>query len=297
MMTVDLIMGKLGFASGERLVLLHADDIGMCQSTVDAFADLFDFGLVTSGSVMVPCPHFKTAADWCKEHKDADVGVHLTLTSEWTNYRWRPISTRDASSGLLDEEGYFQRDVDALWSHAKPSEALTEVEAQIELTRSAGIEPTHLDCHMYACLHPAFVERYLGLAFEQRLPAFVLRDWKGWDAGVRRLVREWEEAGLPVFDHLRVLNLGAAHDDPVPLVKKVLSELPHGLSCVLLHPAKDTTELRAILPAWQSRVADYRAFMREELRDYIGDEGIHLVSYRLLRDVMRGEARGLLAAT
>jgi predicted glycoside hydrolase/deacetylase ChbG (UPF0249 family) len=264
---------------------------------VDAFADLFDFGLVKSGSVMVPCTHFQTAAEWCRGHGGADVGVHLTLTSEWPGYRWRPVSTREASSGLLDEEGYFHRDVDSLWSRAKPSAALAEVKAQIARARDAGVEPTHIDCHMYACLHPAFVERYLELAFEQRLPAFVPRDWRGWDAPTRRLVREREEAGLPVFDHLRVLNLGAAHGDPVPLVKKVLSELPPGLSCVLLHPARDTDELRAISPAWQSRVADYRAFMSVELRDHFRDEGIRLVSYSMLRDVMRGESRGLLAAT
>lgn len=296
-MTVNPSLRENGFARGERLVLLHADDVGMCRATVDAFADLFDFGLVRSGSVMVPCPHFQAAAEWCREHGGADVGVHLTLTSEWPGYRWRPVSTRDASSGLLDEDGYFHRDVDSLWSRAKPSAALAEVEAQIERARDAGVEPTHIDCHMYACLHPAFVERYLDLAFAQRLPAFVPRDWPGWDAPTRRLVREREEAGLPVFDHLRVLNLGAAHDDPVPSVKKVLSELPPGLSCVLLHPARDTAELRAISPAWQSRAADYRAFMSAELRDYFRDEGMRLVSYRMLRDVMRGESRGLLAAT
>jgi predicted glycoside hydrolase/deacetylase ChbG (UPF0249 family) len=289
-MTVNPIMERLGFASGERLVLLHADDIGLCQATVDAFADLFDFGLVTSGSVMVPCPRFHAAADWCGAHGGADVGIHLTLTSEWAAYRWRPISDADTSTGLLDDDGYFHRDVNSLWAHADTSAALIEVDAQIERARSAGIEPTHLDTHMYACLHPAFVEHYLRLASERELPALVLRDWRGWDAQTRRRVREWEGAGQPVFDHLRVLSLGANSDDPALVVKKVLSELPPGLSCVLLHPARDTEELRVISSAWQSRVADYRAFMGAELRDYISDEGIRLVTYRLLRDVMRGEA-------
>jgi predicted glycoside hydrolase/deacetylase ChbG (UPF0249 family) len=293
MTTDNFIMRKPAFDSSERVVLLHADDIGMCQATVDAFADLFDFGLVTSCSVMVPCPSFPAAADWCRHHKNADVGIHLTLTSEWMNYRWRPISAAEPGSGLVDAEGCFHRDVNSLWSQAKPAAACAELKAQIERARSAGVEPTHLDCHMYACFHPTFVAHYLELAYEQRLPAFVLRDWRGWDATTRRLVRECEQTGLPVFDHLRVLNLGADKNDPVPRLKKVFSELPPGLSCILLHPATDTPELRAILPAWEARVADYRAFMSEDLRDYIRGEGIQLITYRSLRDAMRGEVHGV----
>src|SRR5580765_7001185 len=104
---VNPTLKRLGFASQDRVVLIHADDIGMSQSTIGALADVMEFGLVSSASVMVPCPWFPTAAAWSREHPDADIGVHLVLTSEWEHYRWRPVSTLDRASGLIDEEGFL----------------------------------------------------------------------------------------------------------------------------------------------------------------------------------------------
>jgi hypothetical protein len=96
------VLRKLGFADDDRVVIIHADDIGMCQATMSAFADLVDFGLISSGAVMVPCPWFPQAAAYCRQHPLVDLGVHLTLTSEWDGYRWGPVSTRDPASGLID---------------------------------------------------------------------------------------------------------------------------------------------------------------------------------------------------
>jgi len=101
---------KLGFSNTDRVVILHADDIGMCQGSVSAYADLLDFGLLSSAAMMTPCSWFPAAVNTYHQRQDTlqlDVGVHLTLNSEWTNYRWRPISTCDPGSGLLDAAGYF----------------------------------------------------------------------------------------------------------------------------------------------------------------------------------------------
>ena len=95
---------KLGFSENERLVIIHVDDIGMCQASVAAFADLWDFGLVSSGAVMVPCPWFLEAAKYASQHPQADLGVHLTLNCEWDTYRWGPLSTCDPQTGLLDAQ-------------------------------------------------------------------------------------------------------------------------------------------------------------------------------------------------
>ena len=103
------VLKKLGFSNDDRVAIIHTDDIGMCQASVDAFADMVDYGLISSGAVMVPCPWFLEAAAYSTAHPQADLGVHLTLTSEWETYRWGPISTRDPASGLLDEQGFFHK--------------------------------------------------------------------------------------------------------------------------------------------------------------------------------------------
>ena len=108
-MALNPILHQLGFVDGECALILHADDLGMCQATVQAFAELVACGLVCSGSVMVPCPSFLQVAAYCRAHPRIDMGVHLTLTSEFDSYRWGPVSTSDPASGLLDDEGYFPR--------------------------------------------------------------------------------------------------------------------------------------------------------------------------------------------
>jgi hypothetical protein len=103
------VLKQLGFSKDDRVVIIHTDDIGMCQASIDAFADMVDYGLISSGAVMVPCPWFLEAAAYARAHPQADLGVHLTRTSEWETYRWGPISTRDPASGLLDEQGFFHK--------------------------------------------------------------------------------------------------------------------------------------------------------------------------------------------
>ena len=103
------VLKKLGFSNDDRVIIIHTDDIGMCQASVDAFADLVDFGLISSGAVMVPCPWFLEAAKFAVAHPEADLGAHMTLTSEWETYRWGPVSTRDPETGLMDEEGFFHK--------------------------------------------------------------------------------------------------------------------------------------------------------------------------------------------
>ena len=161
----NALLRKLGFDAQDRVVIIHADDIGMCQATLSAFADLVDVGLVSSGSVMVPCPWFPEAATWCRNHPAVDVGVHLTLTCEWNGYRWGPLSTRDPASGLLDEEGHFHRRRQSLWQQASPHAVRVEMQAQVERARKAGLDLTHLDCHMFAAMEERFMPHYIRLGY------------------------------------------------------------------------------------------------------------------------------------
>jgi len=123
------VLRHLGFAASDRVVVIHADDLGMCQATVPAFPDLLAAGLVSSGSVMVPCPGFPQTAALLRGYPAADVGLHVTLTSEWAGYRWGPLTTRDPATGLVDRDGYFPRDTETLWQHIDIAAASAEMQA------------------------------------------------------------------------------------------------------------------------------------------------------------------------
>jgi predicted glycoside hydrolase/deacetylase ChbG (UPF0249 family) len=281
-------------------VIFHADDIGMCQATVSAYHDLVDFGLISSAATMVPCAWFGETAVYCHTHQAAqphlDMGVHLTLTSEWTRYRWRPLSTVDPASGLFDEEGFFHRTSAAVAEKGVATAVQAEIEAQLARALAAGIDVTHLDSHMGANFAPQFVAGYVQLALHHGLPALMLR-WdeamlRKWGFGGETAVyltqqQQLEAIGFPLFDHITMMPL----DDPnerVAQAKQRIDDLPAGLSYFILHPAQDTPELRAIAPDWRCRVADYEAFTNDKLRQIVASSGVHVVGYRTLRELMRG---------
>jgi predicted glycoside hydrolase/deacetylase ChbG (UPF0249 family) len=287
---------KLGFSNDDRVVIIHTDDIGMCQASVSAFADLFNFGLISSGAVMVPCPWFLEVAAFCQENPDVDMGVHLTLTSEWETYRWAPISTIDPASGLIDEQGYFHRLSEQVQDHADPEAVQRELEAQVRRALAAGIQPTHFDTHMGAVASPKFIPAYLQMAYGYKLAPMLFRyDEAAWQQEVgldsetaklaTQFVHQLEEAGLPLLDHLDRLHL----DEPearLERTKQAFTNLKPGITHFIIHPSKDTPELRAITPDWHSRVLDYEIFMSQEMGDYIRNIGVHVIGYRALKDLM-----------
>lgn len=298
-MNPNPVLRKLGFADDDRVVIIHADDIGMCQATVSAFADLVDFGLISCGAVMVPCPWFPQVAAYCRQHPLVDLGVHLTLTSEWNGYRWGPVSTRDPASGLIDPEGYFYRRSEQVQEHGDNAAVPLELQAQVDRALAAGIDVTHIDTHMGTVATVKFIPAYVQLAARHRLPMLMLRlDEAGWrEVGLDRdsaafatqLVQHLEAQGLPLLDKLVGLPLDRPMDR-VGLVKETFDALPPGLTHLILHPAQDTPELRAITSDWPSRVADYEAFTGQELRDHIRDSGVQVIGYRALRELVRSGA-------
>src|SRR5262245_5704371 len=147
-------------AGAGRFALVHVDDVGMCEATVSAYAELLAGGFPLSASAMVPCGWFPAAARLCRERREADMGVHLTLTSEWDAYRWRPLVARDAASGLLDEEGCFPRTAAAVFRAAPPAAVAEELEAQVARALAAGIDVKHLDCHMEVLFNERFLPLY-----------------------------------------------------------------------------------------------------------------------------------------
>ncbi|HYM00518.1 MAG TPA: polysaccharide deacetylase family protein, partial [Blastocatellia bacterium] len=270
------LLNKLGFDPTDRVMVINADDIGMCQATIPAFADLIDAGLVSSGSVMVPCPWFPESARFCRANGSIDIGVHLTLTSEWNGYRWGPISTHNPACGLIDDEGYFYRN-QSMWEHPQPAVIRREMSAQIDRAQSAGIELTHMNNHMFAILDTRLVGEYVGLGFEQRLPVLMVRQPQWVEILSERAISEWEEQGLPVFDHMREMYLNKPAEGRLDQAREIFDSLPAGLTYMMIHPAKDSPELRAITGDWRQRVADYETFMSTDLHDHVRRSGVQII--------------------
>jgi hypothetical protein len=247
---------------------------------------------------MVPCPWFPLAAAFCREHPTVDMGVHLTVNCEWEAYRWGPISTRDPASGMLDAQGYLHASPTATEQQADPSAIAAELRAQVDRALQAGIDATHVDAHMGTVFRPRFVRSYLQVALDNRVPAFFLsRDGAerlrartsgglGGETYDPQLWQDLEARGLPMFDDLAMLPLRDPSNH-VALAKKIVDELRPGLTMLILHPAQDTPELRAIAPDWPSRVANYEACMSAELRDHVRQSGVQLIGYRPLRELIK----------
>ncbi len=297
----------LGYDERDRVVIVHADDIGMCQATLPALAGLLDAGLMSSAATMVPCPWFPAVAAFCRAHPTVDMGVHLTLTCEYRGYRWGPISTRDPAAGLLDAEGYLPFGPDELHARLRPEPAARELAAQAERAHAAGIDVTHIDTHQATVFHPGLLGAYTGYALQARLPLLLLRlEAAGWRALARSLglamgdeaacllaeaVAGLEAQGVPLIDHVFMLPLDRP-EERVAQARQAFGALPAGLTHFVLHPARDTPELRAITPDWPSRVADYQAFTSRELKDYVQRSGVQVLGYRRLREWLRETERG-----
>jgi predicted glycoside hydrolase/deacetylase ChbG (UPF0249 family) len=296
MHTPNPLLKKLGFASTDRLAIIHADDVGLCQATLTALADLVDFGLVSSAATMVPCAWFPSLAKYCREHPQADVGVHTTLNCEWTAYRWGALSTCDPASGLLDGDGYMHQQSHATHEQATPEAVQAEIQTQVQRALAAGVDVTHIDTHMGTVIHPKFAPGYVQLALQHRLPAMIPRmdaahlEQMGMEpamaAAQAAFIQQLEEQGMPMIDAVIGMPLDQS-EGQLEIAKKLLGELPAGITHFILHPATDTPELRALAPDWASRAANYQTFLSGELREFVRSVGVQVIGYRALRENMR----------
>ena len=289
------LLKKLGYSNNDKLVIIHVDDIGMCHASLQGFIDLWEYGTISSGAVMVPCPWFPAVADWARQNPGVDLGVHGTVNSEWDGYRCGPLSTREQATGLMDAEGYFHKREPAAWENADPEAVRIEVESQTERALAAGIDVTHIDTHMGTITHPKFIAGYLQTLKRFQVPGLIPRqDAQGLmslgfgeeDAALfAPMILQLEEQGFPMIDAIDYLSL----EDPanhIEITKQKLGNLPVGITHFLMHPAIDTAELRAIAPDWECRVANYNAFISREIKDFIKNEGIQVIGYRPIRDLM-----------
>lgn len=287
---------RLGFTAADRVIVLHADDVGMCHSANEGAFEAIERGAVTCGSVMVPCPWFRDVAERVRTDPAAhDLGVHLTLNAEWPRYRWGPVAGRRAVPSLVDEQGYLPRTALEVAGRAKPAEVETELRAQIETALEAGIDVTHLDAHMGTAFFPPFVEIYARLAREFRIPAMVVRPdpvalaragLAGAAPVIGRVVELLADAGMPILDWIDADSLGFAPGAGEAHARKRLAGLAPGVTYFITHPARDGDELRAITPDHHARSFEHRFYGGEQGRAALAAAGVRTVGMRAIRDLL-----------
>jgi len=287
----------LGFSSDSRVAIFHADDVGMCHGANIAFAELSRLGTINCGSVMVPCPWFTEVADMAAANPTLDLGVHLTLTSEWETYRWAPISTISRCSGLIDESGYFWHRLPMLAANVIPEAAEAEMRAQIERALAAGIDITHLDTHMGAAVLPVLVEIYVRLGREYRLPVLLPRCFSDYtsmlDFGDIPLVKYHELLAMleaekwPLVDHF-YMTPGVPSADSDRAYRDLVIGLQPGLNFVALHP-NTGGDIETIVPTRAHfRTDEYRLLSNPEFRNFVAQQGIRTIGFHPVRGLLRG---------
>jgi len=275
---------KLGFPRDAKLLIVHADDVGMTHSVDVATIAALESGNVNSASIMVPCPWFPEIAEYAKSHPDVDFGLHLTLTSERTYYRWGPVASKDEVPSLVDANGYFHHDWTANAS-INPKEAELELRAQIDRAYRMGIHPTHLDSHQYRLIDNGkeLFEAFLRVAHDYKLPVFVTRDWF---ADHLYLEPSLTPSDI-VLDHTITITPIIPPEKWADFYRTALKNLQPGVTEFVIHLALADDEMKAATlerdtwgAAWRQRDLDF--FSSQGFRELLREENIKLVTWREL---------------
>src|ERR1039457_1055191 len=282
--SAQTLADRLGYPSGTKLIIVHADDLGETHAVNAAAMKALESGSINSASLMVPCPWFPEIADYANSHPDVDFGLHLTLTSERVYYRWGPVAPADKIPSLVDKNGYFHHD----WEQNEPinaKEVEVELRAQIERALAMGVRPTHLDSHQYRLIMSGkeLFDVMLRVAHLYKLAVFVTRDWFP------------DHPYLPaslgpndiVLDHTVTIEPEVPPEKWAEFYLTALKNLKPGVTEFVIHPGFDDEELRAATrerstwgSAWRQR--DYDFFTSDQFREILAQEHIKLITWREL---------------
>jgi predicted glycoside hydrolase/deacetylase ChbG (UPF0249 family) len=308
---------KLGWPKGAKVVILHVDDAGMSYASNQGAIQSLEKGTATSCSIMMPTPWAASFAKYAIAHS-TDAGLHLTLTSEWNDYRWGPLCGKKQVPGLTDKEGAMWETVEEVVAHATPEEVDAEMRAQLDRAVTLGLKPTHLDSHMGTLFaSEGYLKKYIALGIEKKIPVmFPGGNNKMLVAGVIQQLKaqgKWKEgmtlpppynqkkaeevgrmiwsSGLPVLDDL-FPNTGEWKPDNAVAgsvewakyktqhLKKLMDDMQPGLIMIIIHSTDISDSFSHISGSGGSRCADMMAMMDPELKDYITKNGIILTTWR-----------------
>lgn len=291
----------------DRYLIINADDFGMCRGANLAVMDLFkdEKTALTSSTVMAPCAWAPEACKFAAENPELGIGVHLTLTSEWSRYRWAPVNSKNTDS-LRDEEGFMWHESDQVEKNVDIDEVEGEIRAQIERCKKLGMTtPSHLDNHM-GSLYGIETGRFellqltLTLAGEYglpfRMPGNVTDAMMGnsmLDINVDKSLIEMVFGKILEFakmnnvvipDYLIPNEWGGPQDENyenfVEYVYNLYANIPEGVTETYMHPSLETDDLKGTTGCWNRRVWEYRILKDPKTRQHIEAHGIKLINYR-----------------
>ena len=281
---------RLGYPAGKKVIMLHSDDAGMCEEANIATQNYLLDGHIQSAAAMPPCPNFEEMIEWAKEHPDIDVGLHLTLTSEWKTYRWPSVAPVEEVPGLIDSEGNLWRSVREVVENATVEEVAKEIRAQIEKSLALDYTPDHIDTHMGTLYgSPEFAKVYLEIAMEYGIPANAI------DMSDSMVVKNYRDSGYPITDDMinfldaytlpKVDNFTSApnantYEEKVDAFKELIRSLRPGITEIIFHPSIETENLKGITNSWQQRVWEAEMFADPGLIQFFDDEGIIFTNWK-----------------
>lgn len=259
-----------------KFLIIHADDLGMAHSINCATFEAFRAGAISSASVIVACPWFPEVVSFAAQHPEFDLGVHLALTSEWPGYKWRPLSDQQHSA-LLDASGFFPTTEHL--DHVPPPQIASELRAQISRALTSGLNPTHVDTHMFSLLScPETAAVFIAVAREFRLPFFIPTSF----AGSLRVHHLFQENDLAINTFIAGPDFSPA--DWKHHYLEFLRMTKPGLNQLIVHLGYDGGELRAVTAgceawgaAWRQR--DFDVVMSSEFRSAREQFGIQMVNW------------------
>ncbi|NIK76695.1 hypothetical protein FHS15_001820 [Paenibacillus castaneae] len=294
----------LGYDESDRLLLINADDYGLCHSVNSGIQQLLADGTVSSATLMFPCGWAREAALWSARHPQFDVGVHFTLTSEWDLYRWGPVNRKGSTASLVTAENYFPKDSKTFEQQADPEQVKAELIAQIEMALAMGMKPSHADNHMGSLYGLATGRNFLpivldvcasyGLPF--RLPRYLTPE-KGQVAPpelaeqAKLLAQLADSKGVVILDYLVGLPFQLQEGESFTSLKanmqNLLRSLHPGVTELIIHPSLVTEELKAFHGQPAKRGMELELFRDADIRNTLRDEGIRIIRWRELQKLQR----------
>jgi predicted glycoside hydrolase/deacetylase ChbG (UPF0249 family) len=286
--SAQTLQEKLGYPKNTKLLIIHADDIGVAHSENIASIGAMEKGNVSSGSIMVPCPWMPEIAAYASAHPNVDLGLHLTLTAEWKEYKWGPVLPRTEVSSLVDEKGFFPDNTAAVGKNAKPAEVEKELRAQVERAKQFGIDPTHFDTHMGSVLSSVEVAKvYVKLGHEYKVPVLM-------HPVMAKAYLNVELKDLGAENDVLADNIIMASPDDYKggmknFYTKALKGIGPGLNVLLLHAAHNDSEMKAVTvdhPDYGAewRQADFDFFTSADCKKLLQENNIKVITWKEIRD-------------